>query len=200
MGISSDNYCEEKYLLNTSESIPVDKLKIVLEQSEKCICRILCENENSGTGFLCLIPFPDKLNLLPVLMTNYHVLNDLYKEKNIEFTLNNDKLKVKLKIDNSRKIYENENYDIIMVEIIEKDNLDFNSFLEIDDEIFKENSIDLYRKASIYVIYYPGKYRAEFSTGIIEDINQNGYIIQHKCSTKFGASGCPIIIQIIIGL
>ena len=92
MGIcDSNSYIQQKYLFNASKSIPLDNLKLVFEQTEKCICRILGENESYGTGFLCLIPFPDKLNLLPVLMTNYHVLNGLYKEKNIEFTLNNDK-------------------------------------------------------------------------------------------------------------
>ena len=192
MGVGN-SYKEEKYLDNTSESMPIDKLKIINEQSEKCICRILGENKSSGTGFLCLIPFPDKLNLLPVLITNYHVLKDLYEKKSIEFTLNNDKTKIILTIDNSRKIYENENYDIIIIEILKKDNLDFNSFLEIDDKIFAENSIELYRKSSIYVIYYPGKFRAEFSFGIIKDISEFDYNIQHLCSTKAGGSGCPII-------
>ena len=126
-------------------------------------------------------------------MTNYHVLNALYEEKNIEFTLNNDKKKMIITVDNSRKIYENEDYDIIMIEILKKDNLDFNSFLEIDDGIFKENSIDIYRRTSIYAIYYHGKYRAKFSFGIIKDISENGYDFQHLCSTEFGASGCPII-------
>ena len=174
MGICEKAYVKQNYLSNSPGFLPVEKLNIVCEQIEKCICRILCENERSATGFFCLIPFPDKFNLLPVLMTNYHVLNALYEEKNIEFTLNNDKKKMIITVDNSRKIYENEDYDIIMIEILKKDNLDFNSFLEIDDGIFKENSIDIYKKTSIYAIYYHGKYKAKFSFGIIKDISENG--------------------------
>ena len=49
-----------------------DKIK----QMNKSICKI--DNENStGTGFLCLIPFPDSLSLLRVLITCNHVFNDI---------------------------------------------------------------------------------------------------------------------------
>ena len=33
---------------------------------------------SKGTGFFCKIPFPNNNHLLPVLITNNHVMNELY--------------------------------------------------------------------------------------------------------------------------
>ena len=45
----------------------------IMKQMEECICKIYVGKEQ-GTAFLCKIPFPDKNNMLPVLITNNHVL------------------------------------------------------------------------------------------------------------------------------
>ena len=47
---------------------------------ERCICKIKI-GETQGTGFFCQIPFPNKDNMLKVLITNNHVINSdiLYK-------------------------------------------------------------------------------------------------------------------------
>ena len=41
---------------------------------KKNVCKIKIGNEQS-TGFFCKIPFPDENNLLPVFITNNHVIN-----------------------------------------------------------------------------------------------------------------------------
>ncbi len=48
---------------------------------EMSICKIKIGKEQ-GTGFFCKIPFPDKNNLLKVLITNNHVIGEdiLYKK------------------------------------------------------------------------------------------------------------------------
>ena len=85
---------------------------------------------------MCIIPFPDKLQLLPVLITNDHVVssNDIMNNKKIKFKLNSESFEIIL--DETRKIYNDENYDITMIEIKKSDKLKTNSFLEIDDQIF----------------------------------------------------------------
>ena len=47
-----------------------------------------------GKGFFCKIPFPNEFNLLTVLITNNHVLDqsDIMLGNNCIFSLNNDKL------------------------------------------------------------------------------------------------------------
>ena len=52
--------------------------KKIIEQMEKNICRILI-GKNQGTGFFCKIPYLNNDEMLPVLVTNNHIINkDLF--------------------------------------------------------------------------------------------------------------------------
>ena len=102
--------------------ISYDCNKKIVEQMEKCICKIKINNKQ-GTGFFCKIPFPDKNKILPVLITNNHILdeNEL-SENNVEIQLfikaEEDIKRINL---NKRMKYTNEEYDISIIEIKEKD-------------------------------------------------------------------------------
>ena len=48
---------------------------IFIEQNKYSVCKITKDDKQFGTGFLYIIPFPDKLNKLPVLITCNHVLS-----------------------------------------------------------------------------------------------------------------------------
>ena len=91
-------YENQKNLEKIPISVLGDTLKIILSQMEKCICKIYCPIEGTGTGFFCLIPFPDKLNLLPILITNNHILEekDINEGKIISFSINNDNNKYEI--------------------------------------------------------------------------------------------------------
>ena len=82
---------------------------------------------------------------------------------------------------------------ILHWEIKKTDKLNFNDFLEIDENIYKNNLNDTYKQKSVYLIYYPYGKKASYSNGVIKRINEDNYNIEHLCSTKPGASGCPII-------
>ena len=193
MGIQ--NYNPQKDSDNFPHSVPIEALRIILEQSRKNLCKIKCNDGGNGTGFFCIIPFPDKFKQLPVLITNNHVItkNDIIKNNKIKFTLNNYLLSFEILIDNFRKIYTNEIYDVTIIEIKEKDNLEMNSFLEIDAEIFKDNPKDIFKGKSIYLLSHPYGGDLKFSQGIIKNIEENNYTIRHLCRTNPGSSGCPII-------
>ena len=60
------------------------------------VCKIKIGNEQS-TGFLCKIPFPDENNLLPVFITNNHVIN-----KKLLYS-NNEKISFRIKEENKIK-------------------------------------------------------------------------------------------------
>jgi len=137
-------------------------------------------------AFFCKIPFSDTFNLLPVLITNNHVLKetDIIQGKKIKLTLNNKNFKIK--IDKLRKTYTNKEYDI---EII--DGLDYDSFLDIDDNIMKNELEKSFDKKEIYIIYSQNGDN-QYSIGTIKSKNDN-YIIRHSCSTISGSSGSPII-------
>jgi len=134
------------------QPIPVDieGTKLILFQMENCICKIINHNGIKGTGFFCKIPFPDKNNLLTVLITNNHILNekDIENNKIIKLIIynKNQKIEKRIKIDDSRKKYTKINDDITIIEI-KSNKDDINYFLEIEDEILELE----YKRKSIYI-------------------------------------------------
>ena len=176
------------------QPIPVslEGTKKILFQMENCICKIYLKNNDViGTGFFCKIPFNN--NLLPVLITNNHILNkdDIDNDKIIKLMINN-KIK-QIEIDNSRKKYINsdKNIDITIIEI--KPNKDgINNYLEIYYINKDKESLKLdYKKKSIYIIHYPNE-ELSVSYGLIKDIIDNKKV-EHYCITEKGSSGSPIL-------
>lgn len=50
---------------------------MILSQMEKNVCKIFTEYGAKGTGFFCKIPYPDNKRLLPVLVTNNHIIKKI---------------------------------------------------------------------------------------------------------------------------
>ena len=142
-------------------------MKYIIKQMETSICKIITDNIY-GTGFFCIIPFPEMNNMLPVLVTNNHVLKNeaLEKGKEIEFTINDDKFHFKIKIDENRKVYTNDKpYDISIIEIKKNDkNILLLNFLEVDEEMFNNDNYNIYNQKSVYLVHDPkGKKNGIFS-------------------------------------
>ena len=171
-------------------------MKYLQNQLEKSICKNKCKDNSNGTGFFCNFSFPDKNNLLLVLITNYHVLEkkDIIEGKEIEIFLNNDRFSFKIRIDKNRKIYANEiPYDVTIIEIKKEDAIDLIEPLEIDENIYKENPNEIYKKIYIYSLQYPNGFNAEYCLGRIKNIFIEDCHIEHLCETKYGCSGSPLI-------
>ena len=126
--------------------------KTNLSVLENYICKI--KSDNIGTGFFCKFECNNKK--IPVLITNYHVIND-------EFLNHHKYLKVYIKIDHhiininkDSKIYSSakDKYDIMIIKI-NKDNKDIKNYLEIDSNIYKEDSLLTYKNEHIYILHYP---------------------------------------------
>ena len=186
----------EKCLKDYPKLTFIEQTQIILKQMKEGICKICLEDGNLGTGFFCKIPFPDKQNLLPVLITNNHIIDENYinEGKNINIKRNIDKSQKQIKIKN-KLIYTNHNYDVTIIEIKpNKENIDY--FLELDEIVFNANYIDYIGK-SIYILQYPcinDVQRAAVSYGILknrfEDLTYN---FKHYCCTEYGSSGSPIL-------
>ena len=65
---------QEKLIEKQPLPVSLEGTKKIIEQMENCICKIYPNNGVKGTGFFCKIPFNN--NLLPVLITNNHILNE----------------------------------------------------------------------------------------------------------------------------
>jgi len=178
----------EKMIKNSPAPVDISGTKTILDQMMNCICKIKI-NATNGTGFFCKIPFGN--SSMKVLMTNYHVLDEIYYNQNKElYLLLNDDKEVKIiQLGEKRETYFNEEYDIAMIELKENDNI--NNFLELDDNLFKEESQVYYKDISIYILHYPLGNKASVSYGLSTDIYD--YEIKHICSTEHGSSGSPIL-------
>ena len=163
--------------------------KTNLSFMEKYICKI--NGLKTGTGFFCKIECNDKK--IPVLMTNYHIINDKFLEDNkyLKVYIKNDYHIININKDS--KIYSSikEKYDIMIIKI-NKDNKDIKNYLEIDLNIYKENSLLTYEKEDIYILHYKDCKKAHISYG--KGIKKKDkYDIKHMCITGFGSSGAPIL-------
>ena len=127
------DFIKEKFIGALPESVTLKTTEKILFQMNNCICRVYNNNRN-GSGFFVKIPY--KTNMLPVLITNNHVINidDILNKSIISIYINNDKSLKKIKLDNNRKIYLNEKSNITIIEIKEEDKLN-NKYLELDDNI-----------------------------------------------------------------
>ena len=186
----SEEYIEEKALDNMAKGISFDVFEELAQKMKTQICKIKIK-EGQGTGFFCNIP--NGWNTLRMLITNNHVLKeeDISKGKKINFSINKEKIHYEIEIDESRKIYTSEKYDITMIELKEKDKIEKDSFMDVDSQIFKENPNEIYKNKQIYLLHYPKGEQMVFSNGIIKNINE--YTIQHLCDSSGGSSGGPLI-------
>ena len=184
----------EAELRDCPKPIPYESTKKILDQMAKNICKINIDGKR-GTGFFTKIPIDDKL--IPVFMTNYHVIDKEYldSKNEIKVDLYNDESKI-INIKN-KVIYYNKEYDVVVVEIDEKKDGKYD-YLALDDNILKKNKIDDYIGKSIYIIQYPSyqeNQQLSVSYGIIKNRfdDEEEYNFRHYCSTEYGSSGSPIL-------
>ena len=186
---------DEKYINDSPKIISYARIKTIIEQMEKCICKIKVEENKYGTGFFCEIPFPDKKKMLPVLITNNHIINKF--NANISLLKKKDKDWKNIKLLNDRYLYTNEAYDITIIEIKPID--ENKNFLKldktlIDDIITEDSNFNAHLEGqTIYTIQYPeGELSVSF--GILRKRMQDKeYEFLHSSSTSKGSSGSPIL-------
>ena len=186
---------EEGLIKGAKEPVPIYKTD--LKEMGKCICKI--NGNKIGTGFFCRINYLDYS--IPVLITNNHVIDENFMElKNQLKVYINDESYI-IDINKKNIIYSSERnkYDIIIIKLREGE---IKNFLQIDQNIFKFNSENLYLDEQIFILHFPniGEAKVSYACGI-EKIND--YDIKHKCNTEVGSSGGPIFSAItkrIIGI
>ena len=76
-----------------------------------------------------------------------------------------------------------------LIELKESDNI--NNFLELDDNLFKNETKAYFKDISVYVLQYPLGKMASISYGLSTRVME--YKVKHTCSTEHGSSGSPIL-------
>ena len=162
---------------------------IYLNKVSRSLCKIKVKNIR-GTGFLIKININSN-NALFFLMTNEHVIKKELIEKNeiITFYYDNGFQFRTIRLDKKERIimeFMNISLDITIVQILQKDNINEDSFLLPS---LKYNNLKIGDK--IYIPQYPNNLNV--SEG--EILNINIYEFSYNASTELGASGSPIILD-----
>ena len=182
----------EGYIRNSAKPVSLEGMIKITEQMKFSVCKIYKIGTN-GTGFLCNLPYNSVKK--PFLITNHHVLNekDIEINKKIKISFNNDKIYNYLLIDQSRITLTNKDLDFTIIEIKNRDNINLNNILELDENINigEEYITEKYTNESIYTLHYPKGENIVASFGLIKEININK--IKHSCCTEKGSSGAPIL-------
>jgi len=190
-------FFENKIILSDDiiPKLSAEKMEIIMKQMKECVCRIFSQFERKGTGFFCYIPFKGN-SKFPVLITCNHILSkeDLLPGNTIKLSINENKIFKEIIIDNSRKIYTREEYDITIIEIKSEDKINSDSFLEVDQNMFikSQDLGNYYRDTAIYLIMYNDNYLSN-CVGKIKNIDNYGLEMRYTTTTGSGSSGSPII-------
>ena len=154
---------KEKDIKTSPEPVSFKGTETILDQMNNSICRIYTDN-GKGTGFFTKIPY--KLKLLPVLITNNHVINqdDILNNKKFSIYLNNDKKIKRIELDNNRLKYTNEKLDITIIEIKDNDKLN-NKYLKTTKEGSSGSPILLINNQKLIGIHYGSSKQYDFNKG-----------------------------------
>lgn len=180
---------DESHCPGTERAKPLDE-ETQYREKGKCICKI--SRGLMGTGFFSKIDYEGKT--IPVLITNYHVIDDdfINKNKKLTFYINGDSHTIDINKESVIYSSTQKKYDIMIIKLKECEGY---SFLEIDNNIFKDGSLEKYENQGIYILHYPGneeKAQISFGEGI-KKIREDNDDIMHKCHTESGSSGSPIL-------
>ena len=177
------------------DSVTMEKTKIILKQMENSICKVF--GKNIGTGFFCLIQINDEK--IPVLMTNYHIIDENFIKFNnqVKIQLNNDQVVKYITINKDKIIYSSEigKYDLTIIKIDSKEKIYNNQYLELDDALLKDQSEKIYEDKTIYILNYNNEGQAvvSYGYGVYEKNKKNNFDFIHKCNIELGSSGAPIL-------
>lgn len=189
--MTEENIENENNFLEYSFEMSIRNTEIILNQLKNSVCKIYNQKE-TGSGFFCKIPSDNKFTEINALITCNHVLgeNDLIKGKKITLSFYDEKNLYSIVLDNNRIFWTNIEYDITIIEVKTKDQINC-QYLNIHENLFSKADINsLFIKKPIYVLHNPNN-NTLVSYGNLLEIDEK--TINHFCPTKKGSSGGPIL-------
>ena len=159
----------------------------------KSVCKIIAPNKISS-GFL--IKLYRGNNPFYCIMTNGHAITKemIELKEAIEIYYDNANLRKEIKLDIEERYiraYINLGIDALIIEILEKDNINEDYFLLPDSEYI--NGFEAYKNTEIYIPQYKEGDQLNYSRGKIKEINK--YKFSHLSNSKKGTSGSPIFMD-----
>jgi len=143
--------------------------------TKQCTEKILEQMNNSfkniiNTNLICFFTKIKYQNsFIPVMVTNYHIINYLANNNSINIYINNEIHKIEI----GKVKYFNSHYDLAIIQIKENNKI---YFLQLDEFAYVKDSELYYNKEQIYIINYNKKNDITVSYSIIRNINNTTLI------------------------
>jgi len=183
----------EQQIKKTEDSpipVSIEGTEIILSQMKKCLCTINSK-EVETNGFFCKFPYIYQKKFFTALITKNSIINSNLKAKTISLKLYSENESREIILDKTRKIFPNKAQDIAIIEIKpEKDKINFENFMEVDENIKNPDLNYIYKKSSIYILNSPKYGNIEVSYGLLTEIKEGD--IFHNCSIE-KSSFAPIL-------
>ena len=160
----------------------------ISEQMNNFIYQIKDMNGKLGTGFFCKIKY--KNNKIPVFITSYQIINEKYifNNNSIEVSLNKNNISIEFELTK----YINIKYGLSVIEIKQNETEEIN-YIEIDTNIYKNQTEDLFKKQSFYIIHCKkekNELEKYVSYGIIDYMNNSK--LKLLCNIDYNLNVNPI--------
>ena len=180
------NINKENQTYYTEENLIINKYNTPISES---ICEINSKSGTKGIGFFCRIPFGINIH---ALITSNKILNngDLISGQNILIYFKNNDKYINININDTRKCYSSETYQITIIEIIPYDNINFIDYLDINS--YQNQSQN---QKEIIILNYGKNDKEEQYLGNIINFNKNAFqfALSHKDNNAILSPGCPIL-------
>ena len=189
MASENTEIMKDESIFSESPMFTIEKLESIVAQMKKSVCKINNFISNC-TGFFTKIKI-DSNNEIIILISALHGIKD---SKKLNLLFNNEKVTKVINLNDSRIIFKDENFDIVIIEIKPSDEIN-DSYLEIDEEYSTKKGVNKYNDNPIYILGYPFGNECTFSFGKMKVMEtDNKKYISHRCSSSTGSSGSPIIL------
>ena len=192
MGGSSSRINESK--TNHAASVPESSSKKLYNSIVRIEVDLNEKEKVAGTGFLIKFNLKDKERYF--LMTCQHVIKEEFvkSKKVIKFYYGEADNEKELKIGLGERYikYFDEPLDVTLIEILKKDNINEDKFLQPDFSY--KNGYNFYadKKNDFYLAGYPNNKERSISSGKITKILKEKVEFEHDLDAEGGNSGSPI--------
>ena len=183
---------EDEILINNVKIPKMDQVYNLLKSTVK----IEVGPNKLGSGFFIKLK-KNKGKTFYCLMTNQHVITPeiIEQKKKIKILYENAQKTLIIELDQEDRLIkyfdDSLQIDLTMVQILDKDNIGDNYFLEPNNDYKK--GYQQFISKTINVVQFPLGEQLSMSTGIIKYIENNTFA--HTASTLNGSSGGPIVLE-----
>ena len=140
----------------------------IVDQMKNCIYKIKSNNDKTGIAIFSFIKYRNKQ--IPIVITNYEIINEEYiaNNNNINILRNKEINKIEL----GKTKYFNKESDIAIIEVKPKKNNGI-YFLDLDEFLYEKDADVYFNKRSIYSIHYNKENDISVSYGVIYNIRKS---------------------------